>query len=327
MLSKIKKCLLLCIVLFAGDSVVLAKETIQTPLAYLTSMVDAHKKSTYELLYILQQGAESESFRLRHTFINHKEYAQLLNLDHSREEIILKDNNVSYLGYNFRPFSLNSPYILDNLPNVLYTDYENLKGYAFLDAGKDRISDRIAKVIRIVPNDALRYAYIVWIDEDTHLLLKSQLLAADNVVLEEFRALQLYQSKELEMIANAIESLMLPALTTMKKETFSKSDDWQVSWLPMGFNLIQHQTVTGATYQVESEYVDSRSYSDGLSTLTVYIMPSQGVNFNEYAWQQGKLTILNQTVNDKDIVIIGDVPLQSAKQIMKSIHFKESIQQ
>ncbi len=99
-----------------------------------------------------------------------------------------------------------------------------------------------------------------------------------------------------------------------------------MNWLPTGFRLIQQQTVTGATYQVESEYVDSRVYSDGLSTLTIYIMPSQGVSFNEYAWQQGKLTILNQTINDKDIVIIGDVPLQSAKQIMKNIHFKEGIQ-
>ncbi len=75
---------------------------------------------------------------------------------------------------------------------------------------------------------------------------------------------------------------MLPTLTTVKKEEFPKSDGWQVKWLPTGFRLIQQQTVTGATYQVESEYVDSRVYSDGLSTLTIYIMPSQGVSFNEY---------------------------------------------
>ncbi|EEY10527.1 TPA: MucB/RseB C-terminal domain-containing protein [Mannheimia haemolytica] len=303
-----------------------AESTIKTPLAYLTAMSEAHKKSTYELVYILQQGSDTESFRLRHAFTHNKEYAQLLNLDHSREEIILKNNKVSYLGYNFRPFSLNSSQILDNLPNVLYTDYANLKGYAFLDAGKDRISDRITKVIRMKPNDTLRYAYILWIDEETHLLLKSQVLNMDNLVLEEFRVLQLYQSPELDRIANVIESLMLPTLTTVKKEEFPKSDGWQVKWLPTGFRLIQQQTVTGATYQVESEYVDSRVYSDGLSTLTIYIMPSQGVSFNEYAWQQGKLTILNQTINDRDIVIIGDVPLQSAKQIMNNIGFKEGAQ-
>lgn len=70
------------------------------------------------------------------------------------------------------------------------------------------------------PNDTLRYAYILWIDEETHLLLKSQVLNMDNLVLEEFRVLQLYQSPELDRIANVIESLMLPTLTTVKKKNF-----------------------------------------------------------------------------------------------------------
>lgn len=325
MLSKIKKYLLLFWIVTASQIAIGAESTIKTPLAYLTAMSEAHKYSTYELVYLLQQGNQIESFRLHHTFVHNKEYAQLLNLDHSREEIILKNQNVSYLGYGFRPFSLNSPHIFDNLPNLLYANYDELKGYAFLEAGKDRIADRITKVIRMIPNDTFRYAYTLWIDEETHLLLKSQMMNEDNIVLEEFRALQLYQSQELESIATVIESLMLPALTTIKKEVLPFANDWQVNWLPNGFHLLQNQKVTGATYQVESEYVDSRVYSDGLSTLTVYMMPSQGVSFNEYAWQQGKLTILNQTINDRDIVIIGDVPLESAKQIMKNIHFKEGM--
>lgn len=299
-------------------------ESLKAPLAYLTAMTQAHKKSNYELLYILQQdGNGTESFRLRHTFTNGKEYAQLLNLDHSREEIILKNQTVSYLGNNFRPFSLNTPHILDNLPNTLYADYENLKGYAFLDAGKDRISDRIAKVIRVVPNDNFRYAYTLWIDEETHLLLKSQLHKGENNVLEEFRVLQLYQSQELEMIAVAIDALMFPALTGIKTEQNTSSYQWKTDWLPTGFQLVQKQTMNGESYQIENEQVESRLYSDGLSSLTIYIMPSQGVNFNEYAWQQGKLTVLNQTVDDKDIVIIGEVPVEAAKQILENIRFSE----
>lgn len=322
MLMKIKHYFLMFIAIFVCSSFAFAETSAKTPLEHLTAMTEAHKKSNYELLYILQQDIGVESFRLRHTFSNDKEYAQLLNLDHNREEIILKNKNVSYLGYNFRPFSLNSPHIFDNLPNVLYADYDNLKGYAFVEAGKDRISDRIAKVIRILPNDDFRYAYTLWIDEETHLLLKSQLQSRDNTVLEEFRVLQLYQSPELEMIANVIESLVLPALTSTKKDEVKSPYEWEAKWLPTGFELVKDQTATGASYQFESDYVDSRLYSDGLSNLTIYVMPSQGVNFNEYAWQQGKLTVLNQTVNDKDIVIIGDIPLSSAMKMMKSIEFK-----
>ncbi|TLU76685.1 sigma E regulator RseB [Mannheimia varigena] len=317
---------LLFVFVFTFSALGWADNTVQTPLAYLTSMTKAYKQSTYELLYILKQGTNSESFRFRHAFMNDKEYAQLLNLDHNREEIILKNQKVSYLGNNFRPFSLNSPHILDNLPSVLYTDFNKLKGYSFLDAGRDRVADRVARVIRIIPNDILHYAYTLWIDEESRLLLKSQVKDVDNIVLEEFSVLQLYQSKELEMIANAIDSLMLPALTSIEKSQLESLNDWHPNWIPAGFQLIENQTTSGENYQFESEYVDSRLYSDGLSTFTIYAMPSQGVNFDEYAWQQGKLTILNQTLNDKDIVIIGDIPLKSAQQIMKHIHFTEAAQ-
>lgn len=327
MFIKIKKYFLMFIAIFACSAFALADTGIKTPLLYLSSMTEAHKKSNYELLYILQQNTGIESFRLRHAFVNDKEYAQLLNLDHNREEIILKDSNVSYLGYNFRPFSLNSSYILDNLPNVIYADYHHLNGYVFLDAGKDRISDRIAKVIRILPKDNFRYSYTLWIDEETNLLLKSQLQNEDNVVLEEFRVLQLYQSQEIAMIANAIDVLMLPTLSSTQKEEIKSPYNWDVNELPTGFRLVKNQTVSGAAYQFDSEYVDSRLYSDGLLSFTIYVMPSQGVNFDDYAGQQGKLTVLNQTINDKDIVIIGDVPLEAAKHILANIQFREGSSQ
>ncbi|MFA9500144.1 MucB/RseB C-terminal domain-containing protein [Mannheimia sp. E30BD] len=323
MFIKIRKYFLMLIAIFVCSTFALADTGIKTPLLYLSSMTEAHKKSNYELFYILQQDTSVESFRFRHAFVNDKEYAQLLNLDHNREEIILKENNVSYLGYNFRPFSLSSLHILDNLPNVIYADYHHLKGYIFLDAGKDRISDRIAKVIRILPKDNFRYSYTLWIDEETNLLLKSQLQNEDSVVLEEFRVLQLYQSQEIAMIANAIEALMLPTLTSTQKYKMASPYNWEVNELPIGFRLVQSQTVSGTAYQFDSEYVDSRLYSDGLSSFTIYVMPVQGVNFDNYAWQQGKLTILNQTINNRDIVIIGNVPLETAKHILTNIQFRE----
>lgn len=323
MFTLIKKYLFLVFVIFVQPSLSWAEAEIKTPLSYLTGMVEAHKKSTYELLYIMQQNGEIDSFRLRHTFQNNREYAQLLNLEHSREEIILNDQIVSYLGYNFRPFSLNSPHILDNLPNVLYTDFNKLTGYTLLDLGRDRISDRVTRVIKVASSDKYRYSYILWIDEETNILLKSQLQNADDLILEEFRVLQLYQSQELEMMANVIDSLVLPALTSVKKEEIKLTYNWKAGWLPQGFQLIENQTMTGTAYQLESENIDSYLYGDGLSTFNIYVMPSQGVNFNEYVWQQGKLTILNQTIDDKDIVIIGEIPIQSAKQIIKNIEFIE----
>lgn len=321
-----RKYLFLFIFIFI-QPLVSANMEVKTPLSYLRAMTESHKKSNYELLYILQpQNSGVESFRLRHSFANNKEYAQLLRLDNNREEIILKGNRVSYLG-DFRPFSLESSHIVDNLPNTLYVDYEKLSGYSFKDAGQDRIADRITNIIRVIPDDYSRYAYALWIDSETDLLLKSQVLAQDNTVLEEFRVLQLYQSEELEMLAPAIESLVLPSFSSMNVGKAVSSYRWNVGWLPFGFKLIKNQTMDGQYYFVGSENIDNRLYSDGLSHINIYVMPSQGVDFNEYSWQQGKLTILNQTINDKDIVIIGDIPLETIKEILKNLYFEEEAAQ
>lgn len=291
---------------------------LQSPLAYLNAMTKAHKTLNYELLYILQQGDEIDSLRYRHANYQSKEFAQLLRLDNTREEMILRDNMVSYFG-EFQPFSLPSSHIFDDMPSVLYTDFNQLQGYHFIDAGRTRIADRLARVIRIIPVDEFRYQYVLWIDEETHLLLRSDLLDRDRNLLEQFKVIQSTVDEQILYIVEPISSLILPALIQPKTEGDPLSLGWKPAWVPQGFKALAAGQQSLSEVLMDNEQVESQLYSDGLFSFTVYLVQNKGVIFNEQFWRQGKTSIYSQTIGDKDVVIVGEIPLVSARHIVQDI--------
>lgn len=293
-------------------------DTLSTPLSYLTAMTQAHKRKNYEQHYLLQSGEEVVSWRYRHAQIEGKEYAQLLGLDEAREEIILQHDHVGYFG-DFQPFSLNTNVILDNLPNVLYTDFSNLEHYTFMDMGRARVANHVARVIRIVPNDEFRYQYTLWIDEESHLLLKSELQDRHKNVLEQFRVLHHTVDEALLEIVEPIKALMLPVALPTKSRVSEPAQMWQTKWIPRGFrqSLVSNQDF--ADNVTEADTIQSRLYSDGLFSFTVYVAENRGVVFDENFWQSGKTSVYSKTLGDKDIIIIGEIPLVSARHIVQEI--------
>lgn len=291
----------------------------QPPLDYLKAMTHAHKTLNYEQLYLFTQGDETETFRHRHAVADSKRYAQQLRLDFMREEIILRDETVSYFG-GFQPLSLPSPQIMDNVPTLLFADFERLaRDYHFIDFGKNRVADRVARVIRITPKDEFRYQYVVWIDEENFLLLRADLTDKNNQLLEQFRVLQSVVSEDVQGIIAPIQALTLPhsGITTAERES---EVSWQLPWLPSGFEAVRGKTHRFPDTFLNEETPESRFYSDGLFSFSVYVLENKGIIFNEQFWQEGKLSIYGQTVGEKDIIIIGDIPPATIRHILQEMH-------
>lgn len=291
-------------------------ESSDSPLRYLQSMVNAHRQLNYEQFYIFQQGEEIESWRYRHAQLDGKEFAQLLSLDGVRSEIILQENRVGYLG-DFQTFSIQTDRILDNLPAVLYADFTNLVGYSFLDHGRERVANRVSRVIRIVPNDEFRYQYTLWIDEENRLLLKSELLDSDRKVLEQFRVVQSHVNSEVVNIIEPILSLALP--NDIQPPAQHDTLSWTAKWLPKGFQMVKGGRDSFAGILSEEQIIESRLYSDGLFSFSVYAVQGSTMTVDDKFWRDGKTSIYSQTVGDKEMIVIGEIPLAAARHIVQEI--------
>lgn len=290
-----------------------------TPLDYLNKMAEAHRTLNYEQIYVLQEGDEAVSWRYRHAQSENKRYAQLLKLDNARQEIILQHNQIGYFG-EFAPFSLQAEQILDNLPSVIYTDFNRLQGYTMLDLGRSRVANRVARIIRLLPNDDFRYQYLLWIDEETHLLLKSELLDRDKNRLEEFRVLKSSVDDELQEIIEPISELVLPTQVEAKSD-YIPPMNWKPKWLPKGFELKSSGRPSIHGTLSYSDFIESQFYSDGLFSFTIYLADNKGVPFEEQFWRDGKTSVYSQTVGDNDVIIIGEIPIASARHILQEIEF------
>ena len=81
----------------------------------LQDMKKAADQLNYEFSFVQTTPSNMDSLRYRHFKVNGKTFAQLVTLDGAQQEIIQRDNLISYFQPNYQPFSINSEGITDNL--------------------------------------------------------------------------------------------------------------------------------------------------------------------------------------------------------------------
>ena len=162
-------------------------------------MSSASRSLNYELAYISISKQGIESLRYRHAVIGNVPLGQLLHMDGPRREVLQRGGGISYFEPGTEPFTLTGDHIVDALPAIVYADFTRLaKYYDFISVGSTRIADRPCEVLRVVARDGSRYSYIVWMDEDTKLPLRVDLLDRDGETLEQYRVISFAVGTEVQ---------------------------------------------------------------------------------------------------------------------------------
>ncbi|CWX09636.1 TPA: sigma-E factor regulatory protein RseB [Haemophilus influenzae] len=284
----------------------------------LDKMTQALNNLNYEIAFVQTTPANMDSFRYRHIKQDNKTYAQLVTLDGHQQEIIQRDNLVSYFQPNAQAFTLNSSNIVDAMPAVVRANFDKLSSdYDFVKLGKDRVAGRFADTIRIVPKDDFRYQYLVFVDEENGLLLRGDMLDREGKLLDQFRVVTLYIDDRLRGLTDYINKVSLPPLLKESKNEQSSDITWSAGWLPQGFSLIRY------TQEIlENEIIDSALYSDGLFTFTLFVPNVSSNDLPENTWKQGAYTIYSEVIGGKEITFIGQLPISTAKRIVQEVKFR-----
>ena len=297
----------------------LAEETL-SPKQLLQEMKKASDQLNYEFSFIQTTPSNMDSLRYRHFKADGKTYAQLVTLDGAQQEIVQRDDLISYFQANYQPFTINGEGIIDNLPPLLQSNFSALeKYYDFVYIGRNRVADRVVQTIRILPKDDFRYQYLVFIDEENHLLLRSDMLDSDGNLLDQFRVVNLYIGDGLSGLVEYLNHVTIPPLLLDKKANKTPSFSWQPGWLPNGFKLVNHSIETDS-----GEKIESQLYSDGLFSFTLYVSAKiADTDKQDSTWRQGAYTIYSESVDNKEVTIIGQVPISTAKRIVQDIKLRK----
>jgi sigma-E factor negative regulatory protein RseB len=286
--------------------------------ALLQQMNLASQSLNYELSFVSINKTGVESLRYRHARLNNQALAQLLQMDGPRREVVQRGNEISYFEPGLDPFTLNGDYIVDSLPSLVYTDFKRLAPYYdFISVGRTRIADRLCEVIRVVARDGTRYSYIVWMDSESKLPMRVDLLDRDGETLEQFRVIAFTVGDEVDGSMDKLSKASLPPLLSVP--TGAKiSFNWTPSWVPQGFSEVSSSRRTLPTIDTA---VESRLYSDGLFSFSVNVSRATA-NSSEQMLRTGRRTVSTTVRNQAEITIVGELPPPTAKRIADSINFK-----
>jgi sigma-E factor negative regulatory protein RseB len=282
-------------------------------------MSEAVKSLNYTISFILlKPGVDSQPYLWRHG-VNDSglEMEQLNLLNGPGREVVRIGNKVSYFEPNVPPYSLQSSIINGPFPSEFFQSPERLMlGYEFIMVGRSRISGRAAQQIRIISKDKSRFGLNVWLDQETGLLLKMNLVGQESQLLEQIQVTGLQVTKEPDPFFAKIEPGMLPEVVSFSPSTPLNSP-WAINYLPKGMTIVKRdlRRLSGS-----GEVVEYIMLSDGLVDISVYLQ-DRGNNKpqdNLVGTVQSD-TLLTIEHGELNITIIGKLPANTANAIAKSI--------
>ncbi|WP_394135232.1 sigma-E factor regulatory protein RseB [Aliivibrio fischeri] len=290
--------------------------------ALLHLMGEASHNLNYELSYILVKKSSIEPFMYRHSHSENMTLSHLVYLSGSMREVIRRNNEISYLEQGSKPFTIKSEAIVAPIIPLLHKDIAKLKQYYdFVSVGRAREAGTASQVVRIVSKDGNRYSYIVWIDERSHLPMRTDLVSREGDIIEQYRVISYTVNDQIATyMTQRLGDAELPKVLSIPSSTSDKAT-WEVAWIPSGFKNIHFNRYRLAMNQ---RAVESQMYSDGLFNFSVYISEADKLSHKEQLVRQGRRSLHSYIKGDYEISVVGDIPALTAKRIAESVVFSES---
>ncbi|CAM2938333.1 sigma-E factor regulatory protein RseB [Vibrio rarus] len=292
--------------------------------ALLHKMSVASDTLNYEMSYVLIRKSSIEPLVYRQASDNDTQFAQLMYLSGPVREVIRRGNEISYIEPGIDPFTIASDKMVAPLMPMLDVSPEKIKDYYdFVKVGRAREAGSATEVVRVVPKDGQRYSYIVWIDEQTALPLRADLMDRNGEILEQYRTVSYSITDHLIPIMKGLEKAHLPDVVTLPDGSVDEIS-WSASWMPQGFvsQKMQSHPLLGSNRIVESQI-----YSDGLFQFSIYVAPEDELSLKRQLVRQGRLTLQSAVVNHHEIIVVGDIPPSTAQRILQSVTFHQVVKQ
>ena len=298
-------------------------DTLPTALAYLNKMKQSYRELNYKLLYLNTAQNQIEPKQLINGIIDGKRIAYFCYLNGDMRESLQFDGKISFYQQGNQAYSLASHRDQSAFANIANFDFENgNSSYEYIILGKDRIAGKKAIAIRMISKDDYRYNYIVWIDLDSYLPLRLDIINKTNLILEQTMVVSLNVSETADPWIEQLSTKITPEALNLSQSILSEITKWDLGWLPPGFKVIKDDE-----HKLMMRDNDPVSYimvNDGIVAVSVYISDKKSKAVQQKKIIQRGATLIYTTQQEKtEINIIGEIPVITAEKIASSIRLVE----
>jgi len=285
------------------------------------AMHDATRHLNYAGVFVYQRGAQIDSMRLVHQYANDNEKERLISLSGPAREVIRDGELVTCLFADDQ-----AAMVEKNTPREMLTigrsvPVESLiESYTFSLGADERVAGRNSSIVTLTPMTEDRYAYRLWVDKASRLLLKSAILGRGGRVLEQVQFVQIDIFDEIPagMLEPEITSVGFTWRTDTAETTgLQRQTAWHVNWVPHGFQMKNNAVQNMATSRMP---VEQMVYSDGLAMVSVFVeklMPDE-TPLQGYS-ARGAINAFSRVAGEYQITVVGELPLPVVRQIASSV--------
>jgi len=289
---------------------------------WIGRMNDAVERLNYRGRYVHMQGATTETLFIVHAFDGSRVSERVLSLDGAGREIvrdgdlvrcILPDRETVLVERGGNGSALAA---LPNFSEAVAVNYE----IALHETA--RIADRRTQLVSISPRDSLRYGYRLWLDYETAMPLKSELIDEHGSTVEQlfFTDIEIevpISPSELEQTINDEGFTLVSDHSHPKDASSANLMSLVAGELPPGFSLsaVSKSPMAGSRYPV-----DHMVYSDGLATVSVFVEdPKNSPEIASGHSRLGTANAFSMSIGGRRVTVVGEAPQQTLETIAKSL--------
>lgn len=311
----------------------------------LAQMNDAFINLTYDGIFTYFDGSDLASLRVVHKVVDGVQRERLVHLNGAPREIVRDGDDVSCIvmpGDDLIALQQSIP--SGPFARAFVRQFDRITDtYQLGEFGEGRVAGRVARRIGVEPKDEHRYGYRLWVDANTALLLRSELVDRSGRQLEVFMFNSVRFGNEVDDSAlqpqrgtgAMINHLTLqPASAPDRRAEQGQRQgaggdtaghDWQAGWLPAGFKMasldLREKPATGAM-------VSNLMYSDGLATFSLFIEPMPVEGAASMVSRNGATVAVTHGLDTSDgsflLTLVGEIPVATARRIIDSVYLNQT---
>ena len=301
---------------------------------WLDRIRQSAQQQSYEGVFVYQRDAFVQSSRITHYASRADgEYEQIESLD-GQPRRMLRHNNDLYTFVPERHLCVVEKRLNKNaFPALLSTSgAQALTVYTLALRGTDRVAGVQSQIIELMPKDGYRFAYKLWVDVKTGLLLREQTLDASGQVLEQlsFSQIRIGPPVSKTPIVNGIRNATGKAGWTVVNSPVEpvniEAQGWTLPTAVPGFRKMRElrRPMAAQDAGLPPIPVDQAVFSDGISAVSIFIEPVVHNSRKEGTGDSGATHVLVTRRDGNWLTLMGEVPQVTLQKFASAIKYRLS---
>ena len=293
---------------------------------WLTRIHDAASRRNFQGTFVVSAAGMVSSTRIVHYCEGNNRVERIDALDGQVRRVLRHNDMVHTLWPSTRVVSIEQRDGLASFPSLLQAggDTRFAEHYLIQPLGVDRVAGHEATVLHVQPRDAHRFGYRLWVEKDSALLLRAEVLGRQDEVLESaaFSDVSINVKPQPEALLQPLRKLdgwrvLRPAVTRTRLD----AEGWSMRVALPGFREIgcMKRPIEPGGDGTPAQVLQS-VWSDGLTYVSVFIEPYNPERHTR-AMQTaiGATHTLMRRQGDWWVTVMGEVPSMTLRQFAQAL--------